>query len=49
MSKYYDCFYHYAHVGRCGDKGAWGCIERTGQPLAEAPKYRALAEWTKSR
>jgi hypothetical protein len=41
-------FSHYCHVGRAGDGGAWGAIEYTGQPAAEAPKYRALAAWAKS-
>ena len=45
MSKYYSHFSHYCHVGRAGDHGAWGAIEFTGQPVSEAPKYRALLEW----
>lgn len=45
MSKYLVHFCHYAHVGQAGDRGAWGCIEHTGQPPAEAHKYRALVEW----
>jgi hypothetical protein len=45
MSKYYTHFSHYCHVGRAGDGGAWGAIEFTGQPIAEAHKYRALVEW----
>jgi hypothetical protein len=48
MALSYGHFCHYAHVGRAGDGGAWGCIEFTGQPLAEAHKYRALVEWSKS-
>jgi hypothetical protein len=48
MSKYFDFFCHYAHVGKAGHGGAWGCIEYTGQPLAEAHKYRALQEWIQS-
>ena len=47
MSKFYSHFCHYAHVGKCGERGAWGCMEKTGQPLADAPKYRALVEWSK--
>jgi hypothetical protein len=47
MSKHIAHFCHYAHVGQAGDGGAWGCIECTGQPLAEAHKYRALVEWAK--
>ncbi|HWH72141.1 MAG TPA: hypothetical protein VNT26_22450 [Candidatus Sulfotelmatobacter sp.] len=46
MAKYYEHFAHYCHVGQAGDGGAWGCIEYTGQPLEQAPKYRALVEWT---
>lgn len=42
---YFGHFSHYCHVGQAGDGGAWGCLEFTGQPLSEAPKYRALAEW----
>jgi hypothetical protein len=48
MAKFYSHFSHYCHVGRAGDGGAWGAIEYTGQPITEAPKYRALAAWAKS-
>lgn len=48
MSKYFSLFCHYAHVGRASDKGAWGAIQRTGEPLNEAHKYRALVEWRKA-
>jgi hypothetical protein len=48
MSKYFEHFSHYCHVGRWGDGGAWGAMEFTGQPLAEAHKYRALAELAKN-
>ena len=48
MSQYYSHFCHYAHAGQAGDKGAWGCIEFTGQPIEEAHKYRALVEWSKA-
>ena len=48
MSKYFEHFSHYCHVGRAGDGGAWGAIEFTGQPLAEAHKYRALVDWARS-
>jgi len=48
MDKYFTHFCHYAHVGQAGDGGAWSCIEYTGQPIAEAPKYRALTEWSKA-
>lgn len=46
MSKYYTEFCHYAHVGKAGEKGCWGCMEVTGQPIADAPKYRALTEYS---
>ncbi len=45
MSNYFDHFSHYCHVGQAGDRGAWGCIEFTGQSIEEAHKYRALVEW----
>lgn len=45
MSKYYDVFIHYAHVGKRSDRGAWGALEKTGQDLATAPKMRALVEF----
>ncbi len=47
MSQYFTHFSHYCHVGQAGDGGAWGAIEYTGQPLAEAHKYRALVDWAK--
>jgi hypothetical protein len=46
MARYFSHFSHYCHVGQASDGGAWGCIEYTGQPLDEAPKYRALSEWS---
>jgi hypothetical protein len=47
MSKYFSRFCHYAHVGRAGEKGSWGCIEFTGQAIDQAPKYRALSAWSR--
>ncbi len=47
MSRYFDHFCYYAHVGGAKDRGAWGAIEYTGQPLAEAHRYRALVDWVK--
>jgi hypothetical protein len=49
MSRYFEHFCYYAHVGQAGNGGAWGAIEYTGQPFAEAHKYRALVEWTKNK
>jgi hypothetical protein len=48
MSRHIEHFSHYAHVGQAGDKGAWGCIEFTGQPIEEAHKYRALVQWSRA-
>lgn len=48
MNPYFEHFCYYAHVGQAGNGGAWGAIEFTGQPLAEAHKYRALVEWANS-
>lgn len=47
MSRYFEHFVYYCHVGRAGNGGAWGCIEYTGQPISEAHKYRALVDWAK--
>jgi hypothetical protein len=49
MSRHISHFCHYAHVGQAGDGGAWGSLEHTGQPPADAPKYRALLEWSQQR
>jgi hypothetical protein len=46
MARYYDHFSHYCHVGKAGDRGAWGAMEKTGQPVTEVPKYLALVEYT---
>lgn len=46
MSRHFDHFCHYAHVGGSKDRGAWGVLEYTGQPISEAHRYRALLEWT---
>ena len=48
MSKYFEHFCYFAHVGQAGNGGAWGAIEFTGQPIADAPNYRALLEWAKN-
>ncbi len=46
MAKYISHFCHYAHVGKAGDRGCWGALEFTGQPADEAPKFRALRDWS---
>jgi len=47
MSRHFDHFCYYTHVGGAKDRGAWGAIEYTGQPLAEAHRYRALVDWAR--
>lgn len=49
MSEQFDHFSHYCHVGSAANGGAWGAVERTGQPVNEAPKYRALMEFAENR
>ncbi|MDQ3000736.1 MAG: hypothetical protein M3Y08_05700 [Fibrobacterota bacterium] len=46
MATIYTVFVHYLHSGEAGPKGSWGSLEHTGQPIADAPKYRALKDWT---
>ncbi len=47
MSRHFDHFCYYTHLGGAKDRGAWGAIEYTGQPLAEAHRYRALVDWAR--
>ena len=37
-------FMHYNSTSSCGASGSWGLKEYTGQPDAEAPKYRAILD-----
>lgn len=48
MSRWFDHFCYYAHVGGAKDRGAWGAIEFTGQPLEQAHRYRALVDWSRA-
>ena len=41
-------FVHYAHEGYFLLNGCWGALEYTGQPLNEAPKYRALMDYART-
>jgi hypothetical protein len=38
-------FFHYSSGGAFSKYGSWGLLEYTGQPLAAAPKARAVAAW----
>ena len=41
LSRYMTHFSHYTHTG-----GSWGAKEYIGEPDEQAPKYRALREWS---
>jgi hypothetical protein len=45
FAPYFTLFNHYANAGSWSSGGAWGAKAYTGQPAADAPKYRALADW----
>jgi len=45
LSRYFDCIAHFSQVGIWGGSGCWGAKQYTGQPLAEAHKYRAIVDW----
>ena len=45
MSNYLDGMAHYLHSGTFGSGGAWGAKEYIGQPVADAPKFKAIFEW----
>ncbi|MGW2346876.1 hypothetical protein [Streptomyces sp. NPDC001661] len=45
LAPYVSLFNHYAHCGAPRSSGNWGARIHTGQPLDEAPKARALAQW----
>jgi hypothetical protein len=45
IAPYFDLFCHYTHTGTWSSSTAWGAKSYTGQPLAEAHKYRALLDW----
>lgn len=47
IAPYFVTFCHYTHVGTFGDSGSWGAKEYTGQPEAEAHKYRAMKDWVR--
>lgn len=45
MNTVFDVFSHYNHVGDWGTGGAWGSMRYTGEPIAQAHKYRALYDF----
>ncbi len=45
LDDYVAVFAHYVNCGTCSDGGCWGAKKYTGQPVAEAPKYRALLDY----
>lgn len=40
-----EIFTHYAHCGNPSSEGAWGAKFKTGQPISEAHRYRALVNF----
>jgi hypothetical protein len=47
-SQHFALFMHYTHTGRwtnAAGQSSWGALDHTGQPLAEAHKYRAIVDW----
>lgn len=48
FAPYFELFNHYAHAGSWSSGGAWGAKAYTGQPIADAPKYRAIVDWVAS-
>lgn len=40
-----DLLMNFSMTGRYSKYGSWGVIERQDQPLADAPKLRALLDW----
>jgi len=45
FEQYFDTFSQFTIFGRWDMNGNWGAKEYVGQPLSEAPKYRALIEY----
>jgi hypothetical protein len=41
----FSLFMHYTHAGTWSSTGAWGAKNATGQPMAQAHKYRAIVDW----
>lgn len=48
FAPYFTLFSHYTNAGTWSTGGAWGAKQFTGQPAANAPKYRAIADWIAS-
>ena len=45
INPYLELFCHYTHAGNFSNGGCWGAKQFTGQPEAQAHKYRALKDW----
>jgi hypothetical protein len=45
VAPFFELFMHYVHNGDWNSGGAWGATRHVGQPLADAPKLRALLDW----
>jgi hypothetical protein len=47
-SEHLKLFMHYAHTSKWTDaasQSSWGAKDHTGQPIADAHKYRAIVNW----
>lgn len=40
-----EAFANFSHCGEWSKWGSWGTLESIDQPLASAPKFRALVDW----
>ncbi len=50
MAQYFDgVFAHYVHVGANPPRHMWGALRYTGQSPDEAPKYRALLDYSRNK
>ncbi|WP_282778272.1 T9SS type A sorting domain-containing protein [Phaeodactylibacter xiamenensis] len=48
LDDYLTVFAHYVNAGECSSQNCWGSKRFTGQPMADAPKYRALYDYAQS-
>lgn len=45
LQYYITHFSHYVHLGSFSNSGCWGAMEKTGQSIETAHKYRALVDY----